>query len=196
MNEGEWWWGEMGGERGREGIGTGFVSGIVSFARHFGFDPWLRPLYMLALPVRRDQRAKTYQRRAGAACRLNTQLRAPLERSDDVTIAADRRMTGTPEPLRGSREPRMTRLVARRALVAGVLAWLLGRRGRSPGALDPVLITAITLDTAQQQQVRDFAGPLGDGLKSNDQKQIQAGTGGDLGADGQRRGSRCSFARR
>lgn len=40
--------------------------------------------------------------------------------------------------------------------------------------LDPVLITAITLDPGQQQQVRDFAGPLATGLKSSEQKQIQA----------------------
>lgn len=86
-----------------------------------------------------------------------------------MTIAADRRMTGT-HLLRGSRA-RITRLVAC-ALVAGVLACAPAQAQQSQ--LDPVLITAITLDTAQQQQVRDFAGPLGDGLKSNDQKQIQA----------------------
>ena len=66
-----------------------------------------------------------------------------------MTIAADRRMTGT-HLLRGSRA-RITRLVAC-ALVAGVLACAPAQAQQSQ--LDPVLITAITLDSAQQQQVR------------------------------------------
>ncbi len=83
-----------------------------------------------------------------------------------MTIAADRRcrMTGTHKPLRG--------LAAR--LVACVAAGVLLNAPVRAQTLDPVLVSAITLDTTQQQQVRDFAGPLAAGLKSNDQKQIQS----------------------
>lgn len=60
------------------------------------------------------------------------------------------------------------------ARVLGCVAGVLMCGSVDAQTLDPVLVTAITLDTAQQQQVRDFAGPLAAGLKSNDQKQIQS----------------------
>lgn len=56
-------------------------------------------------------------------------------------------------------------------MAAGVM---LGTPALAQSQIDPVLITAITLDGTQQQRVREFATPLASGLRSNDQKQIQA----------------------
>lgn len=95
-----------------------------------------------------------------------TQLRVPPERSDDVTIAADRGrlMTGMQAPMRA----------ARLAVCACVAAGMFVAMPLRAQSVDPGLITAITLDASQQQRVREFAAPLAAGLKSNDQKQIQA----------------------
>lgn len=84
-----------------------------------------------------------------------------------MTIAADRRKTGSNNY--GSRA-RVTRLAVCACVAAGVM---LGSPSLAQ-QVDPVLVTAIMLDPTQQQQVRDFAGPLAAGIKSNDPKQIQA----------------------
>lgn len=86
-----------------------------------------------------------------------------------MTIAADRPKTGT-------HSMQTTRARLARGLVCACVAAcvFVTAPALAQTQIDPVLVTAITLNPEQQQRVRDFAGPLADGLKSNDQKQIQA----------------------